>query len=328
MQENSNSDVVETPVEETDDLNNFSETFFGTAKPEDTEEGEEGEEVTEQEDTPAPEDQDEDETEGDDEEVDNPEEDESKFKLGKPKLTAKERVEQLNAKYREEERARLAAEAELRELKERQAKEVKEPVKEAPASVGPTPDDKDENGEDKYPLGEYDPEYIRDLHRFERDEMRKEIAKEFQQQQENAARDAAVTALQSEWSGKVEAAEERLPDLRERGLQLEQALAGADPAVIESLAMTIMTLENGPDVLYYLSENVEEARAIARGGPNALIALGRLDGYVKPSKTEVKLVSNAPEPPPSRTRGTGGRFTVAPDTEDLDAFSDMFFKKK
>lgn len=330
MDNNSNDVVIEDT--DLDDLDKFSEAFFGTAKPETPEDKKE--DADPQEDTPATEedsDQKEEDADGD-EEVDNPEEDDSKFKIGKKKLTARERIEQLNARMREEERARQAeaearqkAEARIRELEQRQAEKVKEVEVEG---KGPSIDDLDENGEEKYPLGEYDPQYIRDVLQYEREEVRKEIAKEFQQQQEQALRNEAVTTLQNEWTAKVEAAEDRLPDLRDRGLQLEQALAGADPAVIESLAMTIMSLDNGPDVLYYLSEHVDEARAIAQGGPKALIALGRLDGYVKPTKPEVKLVSAAPEPPPSRTRGTGGRFSVQGDTDDLDAFSEMFFKKK
>ena len=331
MNNNSNDVVIEDT--DFDDLDKFSEAFFGSAKPETSEDKKE--DVGHQEDTPATEEAiepKEDEVTGDDEVVDNPEDDDSKFKLGKKKLTARERIEQLNAKMREEERARQAeaearqkAEARIRELEQRQAEKVEQPVE---GGKGPSIDDLDENGEEKYPLGEYDPQFIRDVLKYEREEARKEIAKEFQQQQEQALRNEAITTLQNEWNVKVEQAEERLPDLRDRGLQLEQALSGADPAVIESLAMTIMSLDNGPDVLYYLSEHVDEARAIAQGGPKALIALGRLDGYVKPTKPEVKLVSAAPEPPPSRTRGTGGRFSVQGDTDDLDAFSEMFFKKK
>ena len=327
-----NIDSNDVVVEDTDfdDLDKFSDAFFNKGPVEEKKD-------VPQDDAPAPDEVDEpkeneDEVEDEDQEVDNPDEDKSKFKVGKQKLTARERIEQLNARMREEERARQEeaekrqkAEARIRELEARQADKTEKV--EVPSN-GPTIDDKDENGEDKYPLGEYDPGYIRDLLKYERDEARKEIAEEFQRQQEQALKNEAISTLQAEWTGKVEAAEERLPDLRDRGLQLEQALVGTDPQVIESLAMTIMSLENGPDVLYYLSEHVDEARAIAKGGPNALIALGRLDSLARQPKTEVKLVSNAPEPPPSRTRGTGGRFSVQADTDDLDAFSEMFFKKK
>lgn len=315
------------------DLDLFSAEFFGTGKPKEeiVEEKVEGN----QEDTPAPDTEKEPETKADDEpEQDDPDneevdsEEESKFKV-KTKLTARERVEQLNAKYREEERLRIAAEARITEI-ERKLQLQEQPKVEVQEDQGPSHDAKLEDGTDKYPLGEYDPDYIRDLHKHEAQKARIEMAREFQQQQEAQRNAALAQEIAAEWNGKVETSIERLPDLQEKALQLEANLAGTDPAIVDSLAMTIMSLDNGPDVLYYLSEHVEEARAIAKGGPQALLALGKLDARltptVKQNKEPVK-VSDAPEPPPSRSRGIQGKFTVSPDTDDLDAFSDTFFKR-
>lgn len=322
-----------------DNLDDFSNEFFGTGRPEEKNEtvkNDSGDDkpATEQEDDETDETQDQEEQETSDEEEttesDNPE-DESKFKLGKKKLTARERVEQAVARQREEERLRIAAEERAKLLEEQlrnRQEEKKTDVKETPFA-GPSPDDKTEAGEDKYPLGEYDPEYIRDLHRHASEQARIELAKEFQKQQDEAIKIANIRTMQAEWESKVAVAEEVLPDIRSKGFELEQALTGTDPAVIEDLAMTIMTLKNGPEVLYYLSEHVDEAREIAKGGINAILALGRLDGMVKPAvKTERIKVSDAPEPPPVRTRGTNGKFTVAPDTDDLEAFEQQYFKRK
>ena len=320
----------ETPSDD-GDLDLFSAEFFGTGKPKE-EPVEEKVEGT-QEDTPAPDTEKEPETKADDDtEQDDPDneevdsEEESKFKV-KTKLTARERIEQINAKFREEERLRVAAEARITEM-ERKLQLQEQPKVEEVEDTGPSPDAKLEDGTDKYPLGEYDPDYIRDLHRHEASKARIEMAREFQQQQE-AQRNAAIAQeITAEWNGKVETSIERLPDLQEKALQLEANLAGTDPAIVDSLAMTIMSLDNGPDVLYYLSEHVEEAREIAKGGPQALLALGKLDARLAPTiKKEPVKVSEAPEPPPSRSRGIQGKFTVSPDTDDLDAFSETFFKK-
>lgn len=318
------NEPVDSP-EVIDNLDDFSAEFFGTGKPKEevTEEVVEGE----QEDTPATQDEPaEQETESDesDEEVG---EEEGKFKVAK-KLTARERIEQLNAKFREEERLRLATEARLAEL-ERKLQNP-EPEAKAPEKVevkGPSPDDKDEKGEDKYPLGEYDPEYIRDLHRHEAAEAKRELEQTIVRQQQEAAKAVEIQQVATEWSTRVAAATERLPDLAEKAIELERHLSDTPQEIVESLAMTVMTLENGPDVLYYLAQNVEEARRIAQGGPQALIALGKIDAMVKPTiKAEVKKVTEAPEPPP-RTRGVHGKFGVAPDTDDLSAFEREFFRR-
>lgn len=317
------NEPVDNP-EVIDNLDDFSAEFFGTGKPK-----EEQPEVVEgaQEDTPATQDEPtKQETESDESEEEVGEE-EGKFKVAK-KLTARERIEQLNAKFREEERLRLATEARVAELERKlQNPEPEVKTREKVEVKGPSPDDKDEKGEDKYPLGEYDPEYIRDLHRHEAAEAKRELEQTIVRQQQEAVKAAEIQQVATEWSTRVAAATERLPDLAEKAIELERHLSDTPQEIVESLAMTVMTLENGPDVLYYLAQNVEEARRIAQGGPQALIALGKIDAMVKPTiKAEVKKVTEAPEPPP-RTRGVQGKFGVAPDTDDLSAFEREFFRR-
>jgi hypothetical protein len=66
----------------------------------------------------------------------------------------------------------------------------------------------------------------------------------------------------------------------------------------------------------------------------ATLAIGRLDAkFNKPpvqrKKRNTKKVSEAPKPPESsRSRGSGGKFAVAGDTDDLDAFEKEFYKRK
>lgn len=317
----------------TDDLETFSNEFYGK-EPEKVEEtpaeevkdADTGDLPATLEDKPTEEDTPDDDTE----KVETDEE--SKFNLGRKKLTARERIEQLNGQRREEERLRIAAEDRLRDLEARlakQAEEVEVKTKTTQEVSGPSPDDLGDDGEAKYPLGEYDPDYIKALHEHAKDEARLEVAKEFQRQRDEQVKASIVQDLQTSWDAKVAETEATLPDLKEKGFALEQALSDADPRILEDLAMTLMTLRNGPEVLYYLSENVGEAREIAKGGPSALLALGRLDGMVRPAekKTEVK-VTQMQEPPPSRTRGTSGKFSVPGDTDDLEAFSRDFFAKR
>lgn len=310
-------------------LDDFAAEFFGTGKPKE-EPAEEAVETGDQDEAPATDDETEktEETAEDpegDEEVDNPDDD-SKFKV-KKKLTARERIEQINAKFREKEREAQELAARLAEIEAKIANPEPKVETQAVEKKGPSPDDKTETGEEKYPLGEYDPDYIRDLHKFEADRAKAELLAEIENQKKAEARQAELKVITESWNSKVAEATERLPDLADKAAELEEVLSGTPPEVVESLAMTVMTLENGPEVIYYLAQNPTEARQIARGGAQALIALGKIDAMVKPAKTETKKVTAAPEPPPARTRGVQGRFTVPADTNDLDAFSAEFFRR-
>lgn len=267
----------------------------------------------------------------DDKDVDIPadEQDESPALKLKPKKKSswQERIDELTA-------ARRAAEREVEELRRQLAERDSQPKVEKTADTrpeavaGPTPDDVDEYGEAKYPLGEFDPNYIRDLTRFtlqqEREALKAQEAAERQAEQERAA----VEELQRGWQERLAAAQETLPDIQEKGMKLEAAFEGLDPNYGQYLAQTIMALEHGPEVLYYLSDNIAEAQALVASGPlKATLGLGELNSmFKKRSETPVK-VTKAPEPPADRVRGNGGRFEVPDDTDDLEAFAKKFYNK-
>lgn len=310
MDENSNVDL--------EDLDAFNDLLSGKTPKVETPPVEEPKEDTPGQDTPAI---DEDEKEL----VDNPEEDKSTLKVGKPKLTAKERIEQLNAKYRETERL-LEQERQARLEAETKAKQA--PVKEDAPPGAPNPDSVDEKGDPLYPLGEYDPKYQADLIEFYVSHRFEEFTRTEQQKKEEETRKASQKELQEDWANRLNEAEVRLPDLRTKGAALEEVFQTVPGQFAEYLATTIMTLSNGPEVLYYLADNVDEARRIVNSDPvSATIALGRLDAMSTPTKTETKKVTEAP-PPPVHTRGSSGKFTVSPDTDDLEAFSEAYFPKR
>jgi hypothetical protein len=92
-----------------------------------------------------------------------------------------------------------------------------------------------------------------------------------------------------------------------------------------------MSCDNGPEIMYYLSQNIGEAQKIVASGPAAAtLAIGRLEAQLsKPKQEELKRnkrVSETPPPPEQRTRGVNGRFATRPDTRDLAAFRKEFFK--
>lgn len=328
----------QNPVEsQEDDLDAFSAEFFGqkTAPIEQASSEEKNEDdlddsdATEEDthsgedDTPAT---DEDETDEDEEEVLEEE------PASKPKKTRfQERIDELTAGKREAERKAADLEARLAKL-EQNEKPKPESVK-VEVDTGPTPDDLNEDGSDKYALGEFDPQYIRDLTRYtfkvERDAMKAEEAEEERKQEMSQQR----AALQSTWEQKLGPAQERYPDFIDKGQALLSQFDNLDPAYGEYLTETLMSLENGHDVLYYLASNPAEAVTIVNSGAaKATIAFGRLDAKFVDDEEKPKArskVSKAPTPPVHINKGSSvARADVAPDTDDLDAFASEFFAKK
>lgn len=84
-------------------------------------------------------------------------------KENKPKKPSRfqERINELTAKAREAERALEALKAE--QEKKSELKDTPKTAEVVVDSDGPTPEDKNPDGSDKYPLGEFDPAYIRDM---------------------------------------------------------------------------------------------------------------------------------------------------------------------
>lgn len=256
------------------------------------------------------------------------------------KKSAQERINEVVAKQREAERERDALRQKIAELEAAATKKPEEvktqgqtPLREQLAADAPSPDALNEDGSPKYKLGEFDPQYIRDLTKYtitvEREAQREADARAA----ERMKVEAAQAELQSNWLQKLEQTEKELPDIREHITDLENQFSNLPADYGEFLAATIMSCDNGPEVMYYLSQNIGEAQKIVASGPAAAtLALGRLDARLSKAAAQEeksnKRPSEAPEPPPSTTRGNGGRFSARPDTENLAAFEKEFYAKK
>lgn len=245
----------------------------------------------------------------------------------KKKSRAQERIEELNARYRETER-------QLNELKARleQKEEPKPQPQVEVVNKAPSPDDVDESGNDKYPLGEFDPAYIRDLTRHTLNEEREALKAREQAETQQREADSQKAALVAQWEEKLVPARERYPDFQERGQELVAQFDGINPQYGEYLTATIMSMDYGTDVLYHLATHPDEARAIVNSGAaKATIALGRLEAKFADAEAEKQLarpkISKAPTPPAHINKGSAVAKAVAPDTDDLDAFASEFFKK-
>lgn len=265
--------------------------------------------------------------EGSEEEIEGTEEEEE-APPPKNKKSAQERINEVVAKRREVERELAAERAKnaeiLRRLEtlESGSKEDEHPsLPPAPAGaefglVEPTADDLDKDGEAKYPLGSFDPNFIRDLNRYDRAVERAYEAKIAKEAAAIQAQQTEEQKLFNEWNEKLTQAEKTSPNIREKAQELVDTFAGVDPNHIQTIAQTIMQLDNGPAVLEYLADNLDEADKLVKMSTNvAMLQLGRLDGYVTPERIpETPVLAKptaAPRPPAALNRGSGGRRETA-----------------
>lgn len=335
---------------DTDDTNldDFSAEFFGQNKvePEETK-PEVDEEVHDREDAPPEADQDtqdsddqddttEDDTEEttEDEDTEDSTEEEEEQPAPKPKKnSAQERIAELNAKWREEQRQREALEARLAALESKTPKDENTQATTSKASTEvspPKPTDVNEDGTEKYPLSEFDPNFITDLADFRVEQRFAERERIEQERAVQAKQQEAMGQLEAEWNTQLETARERYPDYNEKLAGLQPVFSGVDEHYGDYLSSTLMSMEKGTDILYYLADHPDEARKIVDSGPQkATIALGRLEArFIEAESTPPRKVSKAPEPPPANKGSSAARGKVAPDTDDLDAFETLFFNKK
>ncbi len=327
-------------VQISDDLDTFETEFFGqTSAPQ---EAATSEEVNEKETDDAPindviDTQDEDDTlddSGDDEEEETGEQAEEIADEPKPKKNRfQERIDELTAKAREAERREQATLAKLEQIMQKLEQQDADDYSDEPAT-GPQPDDLNADGTEKYPLGEYDPNYIKDQVKFTLEQEREAMRQRDEQEAQQREIDQAQLELQTNWNEGLVAARERYPDFQEKAEAIVNEFSGINEDYGEYLSTTIMGMEHGTDVLYYLANNPDEARKIVNSGATkATIALGRLEAkfaFAAEEKAKARpKVSNAPAPPPVQNKGSApvGR-EIRGDEDDLDLISKALFAKK
>lgn len=320
-------------VENTDDLASFEADFF--QKTPVAKEKVKAEEPAEAE---TPDESDEDEIDDDaiatdaDDEADEPDEDESEDEpepAKKNRKSAKDRIQELNTKLREAERRETET---LRRLALVEARESPKPTEEvkAPAPTDAPNPDAEVDGKPLYPLGEFDPAYIRDLTRFtiKQEQTAAETFRRERETQEASAN--AREAARVKWVERLDQAEDEIPDVRDKIATIGDMFTNIDQGYGQYLVDVVQSLEAGPRILAYLADNPKAAREIVSSGPaSATLALGRLDAKLSKTETKAPVAKPTRAPsPPKTTRGTAGRFANSADTDDLDAFERQFFQKK
>lgn len=323
---------IENPADQDVDLDAFAAELFGDSKPKPAKAPEQKPEEDDEDD--APEETHEDKDALADE--DDPEDDEGEEPEVKPKENrTQKRISELVKRAAEAERRETATNARFAELEARLGQNTPTPQPRVVADdSAPRPSDLKADGTEKYQLGEFDPQYIVDLTRHtliqERESYEKQAAAKKSEQEFKDSR----TALADNWNEKLEPAQERYPDFMEQSEKLINSFNGIDPGYSDYLTTTIMSLEYGTDVLYYLAKHPEEAKKIVASGPQkATVALGRIEArYAENDEEKEKArpkISKAPVPPARLNKGTtAARRDTAEDTDDLDAFAAKFFKRR
>ena len=355
MSNETNNEVVA----DTDDLTAFEEGFFQEAnhapaqeRPSDEDDTSTDEDKIENEDkseddkteddTPADETvlddaektDEQDEDSDDDSEDDKDQDSDDEKKEEKPvkksrKQTAQERINELTRARHEAERELAAVKARNAEL-EKGTEDSSKDDKETEDVGLPTPDTKNEDGTDKYPLGEFDPAFIRDLTRATINQEKEASRIEQEERQKTEELDRAQAKVQEVWVEEVQHASEKYDDFQDSVANLEDTFKSVDQQYSQYLADTIMSSDYGTEVLYYLSQNMDEAQAIVdAGATKATLAIGRIEANFANQSEKAptaKKVTKAKAPPVKRSRGSNSSSGIASDTDDLDAFEKTFFK--
>lgn len=251
----------------------------------------------------------------DDEIVEDKEEGEKPEK--KPK-TAKERIQELNARLRDAERAldRERVKNELRAEMGLQPEQIER--NNQVTRVAPDPTDLS-----KYPLGALDDRYVEDKIAFG-------IESALGSVQQRQLEDARVQAEQAEQVALLKRADEVV----QKGTELYEDFhetvweAGQrnEYAMDKPTFDALLEAEHGADVAYFLATNKTEAARVAAMSPNQQVFYVATKNAEFAAKRKPRL-PKASTPPAHQSRGTSGKFSVAPDTDDLEAFSRELFQR-
>lgn len=221
----------------------------------------------------------------------------------KPKKTAQDRIDEVTA-------ARRQAERDAKEAREEAERWRALAEQRAATSQTPQGGDGKPNPED-FQDGVYDPAYVEALTDWKADQA---VSKRLSERDQVRTQQTALTAFNAR-------AAEAFPDGEPEGLKALKAM----PQLSQTVAMTILDMEDGPKVADHLGANRAELHRIETLAPHLqVLELAKISTALaaKPAPV-VNKIPGAPEPPDNRVRGAGGQFKTPPDTSDFAAFEKM-----
>ena len=236
---------------------------------------------------------DEDEASQDDESEDEPSESSTE-----KKDSFQERIDELTAKYRSEERARRMAEERARAI-EQEAEQLRQQQPRQAARPDKTLSDFD------YDEGKYS-EYLLN---FAQERARADAMESARQEQ---ARER-TTRLRAEFSLREADFSKKVSDYRD-------VVYRDDLPITQEIAEVIQSAEKGPDVAYYLAKNPDVLSRLADMHP---YDMAREIGRIEASQLVIpeKKPETPPKPPPKIKSGDGAR-KIASDDPASDKLSD------
>lgn len=215
----------------------------------------------------------------------------------KPKKTAQERINELTAARREAERDR--------DFYREQALRVQQPAQAA--------QQEQPQGDGRPDRADYDDDfqYIEDLTDWKAEQAAQRLA------QQSAHRDR-VSSVRNNFETRSKAL---FPAGEPAGLEAFRRIEQLPVAVLEIVGES----DIGPKIAEHLGANPAELSRLERLSPiQQARELTRLETRLEgPPKPTPKTATDAPEPIP-QARGSGGRFSVAPDTDDFAAFEKQY----
>lgn len=212
----------------------------------------------------------------------------------RPKVTARERINELT-------KARREAEREAQYWREQAQKA--QPPQQAQAEDGePNPDD--------YEHGENDVAYIEDRAAY----------RAVKAVEEREAKRRSQEAIQTKLAGFEAKAEELYPEGDPEGLEAFKA----NPRIRPEAQELVIESDIGPKLADYLGSRPRElarisALPLAKQAREITLIEQRLSAGSIAPKAPPRTATSAPEPAP-QLRGNGGRFKPPPDTDDFAAF--------
>lgn len=217
----------------------------------------------------------------------------------KPKKSANERIAELTYARHEAERRAAELEARLQQVQSAPQPQARDPLN--PAS---------------YQQGQFDPAYQAALIEHKAAEAARQIIAQ------ERAQDEQRRSVER-WETQTREAMARHGDFS------EVVIAGANDgawACTNEMRDLIVQSEIGADLAYALAKEPDLSFRIAATSPvQQAREIGKLEARIEAERSRPKpnTTTRAPEPAP-QVRGAGGRFGVAPDTNDFAAFERQF----
>lgn len=233
---------------------------------------------------------------------------ESRAKPKPKKNSVEKRIKEYTYLARQAQREAEAAKRELEQIRAQISNPAQEEI---------TPPNA--NNKEKYPLGEFDDQYIADREEYLLAKAEQRAYNKLNESRQAEAASQEEKILREKVDNVALAGNEKFEDFE---VSVQNALTAYPPD--KGALGVLLDDPMAADVLYHLSNNPGVLQRITAQPPMAQAAsLSRLSAWLetrqegeKKAKQKISKASSAP----IRNRGSSGKFKVRPDTNDIDAY--------